>query len=115
MFRVVLSHWGKDSFTQHFKAAIQALELGVLPLERCCNHSAIIDKDSIDVMILSSSADNKTIQLKIGVFFCEVLSGCACSDDPSQAMIHENSYCELLVEIDRANAQVEFNYASFAS
>ncbi|MBT6360436.1 MAG: hypothetical protein HOJ52_06195, partial [Candidatus Thioglobus sp.] len=44
----------------------------------------------------------------IGVFFCEVLSGCACSDDPSQAMMLENSYCELRMDIDCTSAQIEF-------
>ena len=115
VFKAALKYWGKDSFFQHFRVAVKALDLSELPLEKCCNHSKSIDKDSIDVMILSSSSDEKTIHLKIGVFFCEVLIGCACSDDPSLAETHENSYCELLVQIDRTNAQVKFNYASYAS
>ncbi|WP_428086984.1 hypothetical protein [Candidatus Thioglobus sp.] len=115
MFKTALDHWGEDSFAKHFRAAIRALELDQLPLKECCNYSAMIDKDSIDVMILSSSANEKTIKLKIGVFFCEVLSGCACSDDPSQAQMLENSYCELLAQIDRSSAKIKFSYASYAS
>ncbi len=115
MFKTALKHWGKDGFTQHFRTAIKALDLDSLPLEKCCNHSKTIDKDSIDVMILSSSANDKTIHLKIGVFFCEVLTGCACSDDASATEIRENSYCELLAQIDRTSAQIEFTYVSYAS
>ena len=115
MFDRVLECWGSDEFPQAFKQAIKSLELEELPLANCCNHSAVIDEDSIDVMILSSHETDDQIQIKIGVFFCEILSGCACSDDPSQAEILENSHCELLVEIDRTNAQVKFTSASSAS
>ena len=115
MFDRALACWGSDEFPQAFKQAIKSLELEKLPLANCCNHSAVIDKDSIDVMILSSCETDDQIQIKIGVFFCEILSGCACSDDPSQAEILENSYCELLAEIDRTNAQVKFTSASSAS
>ncbi|CAC9490830.1 hypothetical protein BPUTSESOX_1873 [uncultured Gammaproteobacteria bacterium] len=41
------------------------------------------------------------IQLKTGVFFREVLAGCACSDDVSQAINYENGYCELQVKFNR--------------
>jgi len=41
------------------------------------------------------------------VFFQEILSGCACSDDPSQAMTHENSYCEINIIINKSG-EVEF-------
>jgi hypothetical protein len=115
VFNKALECWGSDEFPQKFKQAIKSLELGVLPLVDCCNHSAVIDQDTIEPIILSSSETSTKIKIKMGVFFCEVLSGCACSDDPSQAKILENSYCELLVEIDRANAQVEFTSASSVS
>ncbi len=115
MFKDAIEHWGSSDFPKYFKAAIKSLELSDLPLEKCCNHSAVIDKNSLDAMILSSSSDYEFINLKIGIFFCEVLSGCACSDDPSQGIIHENSYCELLVSISRTNAQASFTYVSSAS
>ncbi|MDG2395143.1 hypothetical protein [Candidatus Thioglobus sp.] len=109
MFSQALKHWGSDDFPQCFKRAFGGLNLDDLPLFACCTHSGVIDKDSISVTILSSSADKQTIHLKIGVFFCEILSGCACSDDPSQAMILENSYCELSVKLNRNNATLSFN------
>lgn len=115
MFNEALKYWGSDEFPEYFKRAIQALELDQLPLFECCHHSGVIDQSSIDVMILSSSADMQALHLKIGVFFCEISSGCACRDDPSPAEIRENSYCELLVEIDRTDAAVKFTYASYAS
>lgn len=109
MFSQALKHWGSDEFSHCFKRAFSGLSLDDLPLFACCAHSGVIDKDSISVTILSSSADKQTIHLKIGVFFCEILSGCACSDDPSQAMILENSYCELNAQLNRKNANLSFN------
>jgi hypothetical protein len=109
VFVEALEYWGSDKFTHYFKRAFSQLNLDELPLSACCTHSGVIDKDSVSVTILSSSADKQTIRLKIGVFFCEILSGCACSDDPSQAMILENAYCELSVNLNRNNAGLSFH------
>lgn len=108
MFDKALACWGSDEFPQQFKQAIKSLELEALPLKDCCNHSAVIDQTTIEPIILSSQETDQNIQIKAGVFFCEVLSGCACSDDPSQAKILENSYCEISVTIDKNSGIVEF-------
>ena len=112
MFANALAHWQTDEFFKYLKQDFAALELTQLPLSSCCNHSAVIDKDSIEVMILSSQDADQSIQLKVGVFFCEILSGCACSDDPSQAKILENSYCELMVNISKETAEATLTNAS---
>ena len=108
MFDQALEYWGNDDFPRYFKRAFKGLTLDEMPLLSCCTHSGVIDKESIEISILSSADNEFSIHLNIGVFFCEVLSGCACSDDPSQAMIFENSYCEIGVSIDRDTAHVSF-------
>ena len=108
MFKKVLKHWDSDDFSQYFKYAFNTLKLEDLPLFQHCTHSGVIDEDSVEVRVLSRSMDEQIAHLTIGVFFCEVLSGCACSDDPSQAMMLENSYCELRMDIDCTSAQIEF-------
>jgi len=114
VFDQALKYWGGDGFPQYFKQAIQSLELGVLPLKDCCNHSAVIDQSTIEPIILSSHETRDTIEIKTGVFFCEVLSGCACSDDPSQAKILENSYCELMISLDKNTKEASYSSASSA-
>jgi hypothetical protein len=109
MFKQALKHWGNDDFFQYFKLAFNKLTLDELPLFDYCTHSLIIDKDSIDITMLSSADNEQVVILKIGVFFREVLSGCACNDDPSQAIIFENSYCELSLEINQQTAKISFN------
>lgn len=84
------------------------MPLSDLPLNDCCQHSGDIDSTSIDVIILSSAEMEQVIQLKIGIFFAEILTGCACSDDTSQAIIYENGYCELQAELDKKTALISF-------
>jgi len=115
VFNKALECWGSDEFPQKFKQAIKSLELGVLPLVDCCNYSAVIDQDTIEPIILSSSETSTKIKIKMGVFFCEVLSGCACSDDPSQAKILENSYCELTISLDKNTKEASYSNAFSAS
>jgi hypothetical protein len=66
--------------------ALKTLTLDNLPLPVCCRHSGDIDKDSVEITILSSAESENIIQLKTGIFFREVLVGCVCSDDASQAI-----------------------------
>ncbi len=115
MFAQALEYWGSDKFPHYFKQTVKSLELGVLPLKDCCNHSAVIDQTTIEPIILSSFETQNTIKVKTGVFFCEVLSGCACSDDPSQAKILENSYCELMISLDKNTKEASYSSASSAS
>jgi hypothetical protein len=74
-----------------------------------CQHSGNIDETSIEVSLLSSVETEQFVQLKIGVFFREVLAGCACSDDPSQAIMYENGYCELAAEFNKTTALISFS------
>lgn len=109
MFDKALAHWGDDDkFSHYFKRAILSLDGQTIPLQSCCRYSAIIDYSTIEPVILSSHQTQEAIEVKTAIFFCEMSTGCACSDDPSQAMILENSYCELTVLIDKTTAQVSF-------
>ena len=107
MFKKALDHWD-DDFSQYFKRAFSTLNLDDIPLSQHCSHSGVIDKDNIEITILSKSMNKQVARLTIGVFFCEILSGCACSDDPSQAITYENAYAELHMTIERANARIKF-------
>ncbi|MDC0904179.1 hypothetical protein OAS07_04065 [Candidatus Thioglobus sp.] len=107
MFKEALEHWD-DDFSQYFKHTFDTLNLDDIPLSQHCSHSGVIDKESIEITILSKTMNEQFASLTIGVFFCEIVSGCACSDDPSQAMIHENSYAELHITIELADARIKF-------
>ncbi|HIE77695.1 MAG TPA: hypothetical protein EYP92_02550 [Candidatus Thioglobus sp.] len=108
MFESVLQSWGSDDFPINFKDAIKSLKLGTIPLSDCCNHSAVIDERSIDSVILSSNENEHNIELKLGIFFCEILSGSCCSDDPSVSITKEKSYCEVVAILDKKSAELKF-------
>ncbi len=106
-------HWVNAAFSvssaESFKQAFKLLPISDLPLNDCCQHSGDIDENSIEMMVLSNVETEQKIQFKIGVFFREVLAGCACSDDSSQAMIYEDGYCELVAEFDKVTAFISFS------
>ena len=108
MFDRALQSWGSEDFPRLFKDAVKSTQLEDLPLGSCCNHSAVIDQTTLEPIILSSKETLSSIEVKMGVLFCEILSGCACSDDPSQAKILDNSYCEIIAIIDKKSAETKF-------
>lgn len=87
--------------------ALKSLTLKDLSLVECCYHSGNIDKDSVEIIILSTTKFDDRVQLKIGVFFREVLTGCACSDNPFQTISYENGYCEQQLIFNNASNLLE--------
>ena len=108
MFDQALEHWGDDKFSHYFKRAILSMDVDTIPLKQCCQASAIIDQSTIEPMVLSGRETKDALEVKTAIFFCEVSMGCACSDDPTQAKILDNAYCELVVKINKETAQVSF-------
>jgi hypothetical protein len=53
LFQQICDKFENDKFKQAFKS----LTLDDLPLAVCCHHSGDIDKDSIEIAILSSVQD----------------------------------------------------------
>ena len=111
MLTKVFEYWDSDKFSDYIKSELSTKDVELLPLEKCCTYSAVIDENSISIMVISKILKVDSMVVKVGVFFQEILSGCACSDDPSQAMTHENSYCEINIIINKSG-EVEFVNAS---
>lgn len=105
MFDQAFQYWETPDFKPYCLAQLKAF-VDELPLGQCCMHSSVIDPESVSFRMISTQRQDTSIGLKIGVFFEELLSGCACSDDPSQAMIRENGYCEMQLLIT-GSGQVE--------
>jgi hypothetical protein len=56
-------------------------------------------------MLLHAADDPNSIRAKVGIFFDEILGGCSCGEEPASLQ----SYCELLVRIDKATAEAQFS------
>ncbi|MFW2372561.1 MAG: glucosamine--fructose-6-phosphate aminotransferase [Gammaproteobacteria bacterium] len=93
------------SFTRNFKHYLEQLEPDSLPLHRCTSQGGMVDDTNISVSILSVEETESTIEVKIAVFFTEIIGGCSCGDDP----LSENAYGELLAIIDTASRKLTFS------
>lgn len=100
-----LQQWETETFSKMLKQELENLEPGVLPLNLATTQGGLVDDSNICALI-NQVSDNKTeIHVKTGIFFNEIIAGCNCNDDPAS----DNTYCELLVIIDKNTAEVTFN------
>jgi hypothetical protein len=54
-------------------------------------------------MIISVSEESGSILAKVGVFYAGLITGCSCDEDPTPNSEY-SEYCELQLEINKANA-----------
>lgn len=59
-------------------------------------------------MILNTTEENDSIQVKAGIFYTGIIAGCSCSDDPSPTD-EQNEYCELQFIINKNTAETSVN------
>lgn len=59
-------------------------------------------------MILNTTEENDSIQVKAGIFYAGIIAGCSCSDDPSPTD-EQNEYCELQFIINKDTAETSVN------
>ncbi len=99
-----LKNWGSEDFKKTLKQELEALEDGTLPLDQAICQGGKADGSKISALINSATEKDTTIQVKVGVFFDEIIAGCNCGDDP----MSENTYCDLMVSIDKTTAEAHF-------
>jgi len=98
-----LKSWGTEEFKKTLKHEIEALGNDVLPLNQATCQGGIADDSNISALINAVTENKTQLQIKVGIFFNEII-GCNCADDPAS----ENTYCELLVTINKSNAEACF-------
>lgn len=99
-----LKTWGTKDFSKTLKQELESLEKGVLPLNSATTQGGLVDDANISALINHCSENESSLQIKVGIFFNEIVAGCNCDDDPAA----DNTYCELLVSIDKSSAEVNF-------
>ncbi len=99
-FTKSLSQWGTEAFSKTLKQELETLESGVLPLNLATTQGGLVDDANICALINQVTDSTGDIQIKAGIFFNEIIAGCNCNDDP----VSDNTYCELLVIIDKTTA-----------
>ncbi len=103
-----LKNWGSDEFKKTLKQELEILDDGTLPLDQAICQGGKADGSNISALINSATESDAKIQVNVGIFFNEIIAGCNCDDDP----MSENTYCDLLVSIDKETAEAEFSISS---
>lgn len=100
-----LNLWGTEEFSKTLKEELENLNSGVLPLQMATTQGGLVDDSNLSALINQFSDNDTSIQIKVGIFFNEIVAGCNCDDDPAS----DNTYCELLVSIDKMSAETTFS------
>ena len=106
-----LAAWQTDAFKAVLKTEIEALDSEQLPLQQGLSQSSHVSGGDFGVMILDVSEGEGVIRAKAGVFYHGVIAGCNCADDPTP-LDEQPEYCELLFQIDKANAETAVSLLS---
>ncbi len=102
-FPLTLQALDSDAFKKTFKAEVLSLGASSLPLQQGLRYSSYANGDSLSASILNIEVSDTVINIKAGLFYTGIISGCNCADDPSP-IDEYNEYCEVLFTIDRKNA-----------
>lgn len=100
-----LSAWGTDAFAQMLKDELEAFKASALPLDAAATPGCHIGEAPVKVTVLGADADARSLRVRVGAFFTEIVASCGCGDDPYE----QSAYCELDVVIDRATAATMFS------
>lgn len=103
-----LAAWQTDSFQQVLKEELESLDASVLPLQQAVSQGGFADGENLKVSIYGISDNIDTINVKIGLFFTEIVINCGCGDDPMPI----NAYGEMLVAINKSSAKAGFELIS---
>lgn len=101
IFSKALAAWGTPDFQAIFKAEVQHLGAGALPLQAGLAHSSHVSGEEMTVMVLGVTETPTQLQVRTGIFYAGVIAGSCCADDPSP-LCEQPEYCELRFDIERS-------------
>ena len=99
-----LQCWNTEAFSSTLKREIEELPAGALPLYQCTTRGGLVDDSNITATLLKTTESEQALQVKLGIFFSEIVGGCNCHDDP----LVENGYAEIMLIIDRSSGAASF-------
>ncbi len=103
-FPDALRCWPSDAFARTLKAEIEALSPNALPLGKAVTQGSHVGDDPIVASVLQVADQREVIEVRLGVFFTEIVASCGCGADPME----QSAYCEMFVRIDKATAEGRF-------
>ena len=104
LFTKSLNAWGTSGFEDVFKAEVEQLDTGQLPLQQGLAASSYVTDSPRKALIIRVADDAGFIQVKAGIFYSGIIAGCSCADDPTPVG-EQNEYCEVWIEINKETAE----------
>jgi len=105
-FSAALTEWKTPMFSDAFQTEIEKLDVDQLLLQQALQNGSHASREAMKIIILSSTEDDASIYVNIGVFYSSLIPGCQCDDDPSPMNV-ENEYCELAFVINKLTAETK--------
>lgn len=99
-----LQAWGSAAFNDVLKKEINTVDPAFLPLQQGLSHSSYALADNLSATILSATEQHGQIEVKAGIFYSGIISGCSCADDPTP-VDEVTEYCEVLICIDASSGE----------
>ncbi|HEX9802233.1 MAG TPA: hypothetical protein VGB35_03180 [Gammaproteobacteria bacterium] len=99
-----LAAWGTPAFSERFKAEIEGLSSGLLPLQQGLRQSSCVSGEPFSAMVIGLREESGRIRIKAGIFYSGIVAGCNCSDDPTPPDV-QPEYCVVEFVIDRESAE----------
>lgn len=101
-----LAAWGKEYFSETFKAEVEQCSAELLPLQQALTLSSYVSAEPFRVMVIQSMEESETVRIKAGIFYSGIIAGCNCSDDPTPTDL-QNEYCNLEFLIDKSSGTAQ--------
>ena len=98
-----LAAWGSDAFAETLQAEVGALAPSDLPLHWLASTGYALET-VVSVILIDTWETAGSIEVRLGIFFEELLPGCSCGDEPEP----QPAYGELALRIDKASALARF-------
>ena len=96
--------WSSVHFKETLKHELETVDASLLPLQQGLKLSSYVSDEPFQVMIIHVRDDRAAIRVKAAVFYSGIVAGCNCADDPTP-LNTQTEYCELLLSIDKSNAE----------
>jgi hypothetical protein len=101
-----LRAWGTPGFNDALKQEIEQMDHDRLPLQQGLSVGNHVLDQPVSAMVIAAAESDGAIRAKVGIFYTSILTGCACTNDPTPES--ENSeYCVVQLDIDRATAETQ--------
>jgi len=101
-----LSAWGSPGFRGTLKRELEALGAQHLPLQQGLSRGSYALDEGLEAMILSVTDAAASIHVHAGIFYCGIIAGCSCADDPTP-VDQLREYCEVTLDIDKETGEAK--------